>query len=124
MRRGREEDEADPGIGTVRRLFIYGGALGGAFMGASGLALLVGGLVDLIGPGDLVIGEEDTSELDDMRRRFWISAALTLPLFVYAMGEIIPGQPFESLVPGAWSQWLQLLLATPVVIWGGWPFFG
>ena len=60
-RRGREETAADPGIGTVRRLFIYGGALGGAFMGASGLALLVGGLVDLIGPGDIVIGEEDTT---------------------------------------------------------------
>ena len=59
-RRGREE-AADPGIGTVRRLFIYGGALVGAFMGASGLALLVGGLVALVGPGDIVIGEEDTT---------------------------------------------------------------
>ena len=71
----------------------------------------------------IVVGEEDTSELDDMRRRFWVSALLTLPLFVYAMGEIIPGQPLEGLVPVGWSQWLQLLLATPVVIWGGWPFF-
>jgi hypothetical protein len=61
VRRGREEQVEDPGIGTVRRLFIYGGSLGGAFMGASGLALLVGGLVDLIGPGDIVIGEEDTT---------------------------------------------------------------
>jgi hypothetical protein len=61
VRRGRAEEEAEPGIGTVRRLFIYGSALGGAFMGASGLALLVGGLVDLIGPGDLVIGEQDTT---------------------------------------------------------------
>jgi len=74
-------------------------------------------------PEGIVTGEEDTSELDDMRRRFWVSAVLTLPLFVYAMGEIIPGQPFEGVVPGAWSQWLQLLLATPVVLWGGWPFF-
>ena len=73
-------------------------------------------------PEGIVVGEEDTSELDDMRRRFWVSALLTLPLFVYAMGEIIPGQPLEGLVPVGWSQWLQLLLATPVVIWGGWPF--
>ena len=74
-------------------------------------------------PEGIVVGEEDTSELDDMRRRFWISAALTLPLFVYAMGDLIPGQPLADLVPLRWGQWLQLLLATPVVLWGGWPFF-
>ncbi len=74
-------------------------------------------------PEGIVVGEEDTSELDDMRRRFWVSAMLTLPLFVYAMGEMIPGRPFDNLVPDRWSQWLQLLLATPVVVWGGWPFF-
>ncbi|KAA9133155.1 copper-translocating P-type ATPase [Marinihelvus fidelis] len=67
--------------------------------------------------------EEDTAELDDMTRRFWICAALTLPLFVYAMAEMIPGQPLEHLVPIAWRQWIQLALATPVVLWGGWPFF-
>lgn len=74
-------------------------------------------------PEGVVTGEEDTSELDDMRRRFWVSAVFTLPLFVYAMGEVIPGQPLEGLVPDAWSQWLQLILAAPVVFWGGWPFF-
>ena len=74
-------------------------------------------------PEGVATGEEDTSELDDMTRRFWASAAFTLPLFVFAMGEVIPGRPFEGLVPGAWSQWLQLALATPVVVWAGWPFF-
>src|SRR5210317_1253588 len=74
-------------------------------------------------PEGIVVGEEDTSELDDMRRRFWISAALTLPLFVYAMGEMIPGAPFADIVPTGWAQVLQLALATPVVLWGGWPFF-
>ncbi|MDH3351302.1 MAG: copper-translocating P-type ATPase [Gammaproteobacteria bacterium] len=74
-------------------------------------------------PEGIVVGEEDTSELDDMRRRFWVSAALTLPLFVYAMGDAIPGQPLQGLVPAARAQWLQLLFATPVVVWGGWPFF-
>lgn len=67
--------------------------------------------------------EEDTSELDDMTRRFWVSALLSFPLFIYAMGDLLPGRPFEGLVPGAWAQWLQIPLAAPVVLWGGWPFF-
>ncbi len=67
--------------------------------------------------------DEDTSELDDMTRRFWISAMLSLPLFVYAMSDLIPGRPLENIAPPAWQQWLQILLATPVVLWGGWPFF-
>ncbi len=74
-------------------------------------------------PEGVVTGEEDTSELDDMRRRFWVGVAFTLPLFVYAMGEFIPGQPLEGLVTAEWSQILQFLLATPVVLWAGWPFF-
>jgi Cu+-exporting ATPase len=68
-------------------------------------------------------GEEDTAELDDMRRRLLVSAVLTLPLFVYAMGEMLPGHPLAGLVSANWSQWLQLALAIPVVLWGGWPFF-
>ncbi|WP_082989772.1 copper-transporting P-type ATPase [Woeseia oceani] len=71
----------------------------------------------------MVTAEEDTSELDDMTRRFWVSTILTLPLFIYAMGDMIPGQPLEHLVPVAWRQWGQFVLATPVVLWGGWPFF-
>jgi Cu+-exporting ATPase len=74
-------------------------------------------------PEGIVVGEEDTSELDDMRRRFWISAALTLPLFAFAMGEMIPGNPLAGLVPMGLAQALQLALAAPVVLWGGWPFF-
>jgi len=67
--------------------------------------------------------EEDTSELDDMTRRFWISAALSLPLLIYTMGDLIPGKPLANLLPTGWGQWAQFLLATPVVLWGGWPFF-
>ena len=67
--------------------------------------------------------EEDTSELDSMTRRFWVGAALSLPLFIYAMGDLIPGKPFEGLFSGTWPQWIQFALATPVVLWGGWPFF-
>ena len=62
-------------------------------------------------------------ELVDMRRRFWVSAFLTLPLFAYAMGDMIPGRPFDQLIEPAWAQWIQFLLATPVVLWGAWPFF-
>lgn len=62
-------------------------------------------------------------ELIDMRRRFRVSAVLTIPLFLYAMGDMIPGQPFSRLIAPAWTQWLQLVLATPVVLWGAWPFF-
>ncbi len=66
---------------------------------------------------------EDTSELKDMTRRFWVSALLSLPLFIYAMGDLIPGRPLSNIVSANWAQGLQLLLAAPVVLWGGWPFF-
>ncbi|WP_323801343.1 heavy metal translocating P-type ATPase [Parasphingorhabdus sp.] len=62
-------------------------------------------------------------EYIDMRRRFWISAAFSLPLFLYAMGDMIPGQPFQSWFDPAIATWIQLLLASPVVLWGAWPFF-
>ncbi len=66
---------------------------------------------------------QQNPELAAMTRRFWISAALTLPVFVLAMAEMIPGQPLEALIPARASVWLQGMLATPVVVWGGWPFF-
>ena len=62
-------------------------------------------------------------ELIDMSRRFWVSLVFTIPLFIYAMGDLIPGQPFSQLVEPAFAQWIQLALATPVVLWGAWPFF-
>jgi len=74
-------------------------------------------------PEGIVVGAEDTSELDDMTRRFWISAIFTVPLAIYAMGDLIPGKPLEGLLPAGWAQWAQFALAVPVVLWGGWPFF-
>ena len=62
-------------------------------------------------------------ELVDMTRRFWIGLALTLPLLALVMGDMLPGQPLRHLIPGRVSAWLQLVLATPVVLWAGWPFF-
>ena len=68
-------------------------------------------------------GEEDDTELRDMSRRFWIGLVLTLPIFIIAMGQHLPGNPIEKLIPTRISQWIEFLLATPVVLWAGWPFF-
>jgi len=63
------------------------------------------------------------AELADMTRRFWIGGVLTLPILLLAMGPHLIGFPtLDHLTPGL-SNWLQLLLATPVVLWAGWPFF-
>ncbi|MGH7391513.1 MAG: copper-transporting P-type ATPase [Candidatus Rokuibacteriota bacterium] len=62
-------------------------------------------------------------ELVDMTRRFWIGLALTLPLLAFMLADMLPGEPLRRLVPARVSAWLQLLLATPVVLWAGWPFF-
>ncbi len=66
--------------------------------------------------------EEEHVELTEMSRRFWVSAVLTAPLFTVAMAEYLPGQFNQLVAPGALG-WLELALATPVVLWGGWPFF-
>ncbi|TAJ53228.1 MAG: copper-translocating P-type ATPase [Nevskiaceae bacterium] len=66
---------------------------------------------------------EDHSELDDMRRRFWISAALSLPLLWAMLGELLPAVDPMRLFGHRTVAWAQLLLATPVVLWAGWPFF-
>ncbi|QRN04612.1 heavy metal translocating P-type ATPase [Legionella sp. MW5194] len=62
---------------------------------------------------------EVNPEYLDMTRRFWIAAILTLPVVLLAM----VGHGFKPFIPAAASNWIQLLLATPVVLWGGWPFF-
>jgi Cu+-exporting ATPase len=64
---------------------------------------------------------EDESELNDMTRRLWIGAVLTLPVFVLAMSHLIPNAP--HWFSGDASRWTQFLLTTPVVLWAGWPFF-
>ena len=65
--------------------------------------------------------EEDNAELRDMTRRFWIGAALSLPVFIVAMAHMFPGAP--HWVQGDISRWGQFILSTPVVLWCGWPFF-
>jgi Cu+-exporting ATPase len=70
-----------------------------------------------------VTTEEANPELEDMTRRFWVSLALSAPLLFMAMAEMVVGTPVSHLVSGRLLTWLQLVLATPVVLWGGWPFF-
>ncbi|HWQ54183.1 MAG TPA: copper-translocating P-type ATPase [Bryobacteraceae bacterium] len=70
-----------------------------------------------------VTGEEVNPELVDMKRRFWISVGLTVPILAFMISELIPGDPLLHAVGMRLSQWVQFALATPVVLWGGWPFF-
>ncbi len=69
------------------------------------------------------LDDEENPELTDMTRRFWISVVLTIPVFALGMSDLIPGQPLQRLIPMKTLVWIQLVLATPVVIWAGWPFF-
>jgi Cu+-exporting ATPase len=62
-------------------------------------------------------------ELVSMTRRLWIGAALTLPLLAVMVSDVLPGHPLQHLLPGPLLGWIELILATPVVLWGGWPFF-
>jgi P-type Cu+ transporter len=67
--------------------------------------------------------EEVNPELIDMTRRFWIGLGLTLPLLVLAMADLIPGDPLMKIASARLLGWVQLAIATPVVLWAGWPFF-
>src|SRR5262249_6409424 len=70
--------------------------------------------------------DEESPELAAMTRRFWVSAVLSLPLLLIdmgaGMGEMVAGFRVPGLSVAA-LRWIELLLATPVVLWGGWPFF-
>ncbi len=66
---------------------------------------------------------EENPELADMTRRFWVSAVLTAPLILMAMAHDLPGHVLEDVAAPTTLRWVELALATPVVLWGGWPFF-
>jgi P-type Cu+ transporter len=74
-------------------------------------------------PMTVSLDQEENPELIDMTRRFWIAVVLTIPVFALGMSDLIPGQPLQQLVSMRTLQWVQLILATPVVLWCGWPFF-
>jgi Cu+-exporting ATPase len=67
--------------------------------------------------------EEENPELIDMTRRFKVGLVLTIPLVLIAMRDYIPGLPLEGLISHEAMKWVELILATPVVLWAGWPFF-
>ncbi len=66
--------------------------------------------------------DEQNPELDDMSRRFWVSLVFTVPVFLLGMSEFLPGMPVQRAL-GRWMPWIELVLATPVVLWAGWPLF-
>jgi Cu+-exporting ATPase len=82
-------------------------------------------------PRTVTAQQEENPELRNMTRRFWVSLILTAPLLIIAMASMIWPHAFmrEAFLSGrriydpAWLPWIQLALATPVVLWGGWPFF-
>jgi P-type Cu+ transporter len=74
-------------------------------------------------PRTVTLDEEANPELVDMTRRFWVSVVLSAPIALLAMSDTIPGQPIQRIASPQLLNWLQLGLATPVVLWGGWPFF-
>ena len=67
--------------------------------------------------------EETNPELAGMSRRFWASVALTVPILAFMVSEFLPGDPLMHLTGPTIARWIQFALATPVVLWGGWPFF-
>jgi Cu+-exporting ATPase len=74
-------------------------------------------------PVSVTAEEPENPELVDMTQRFWVSALLTLPLLLVAMGGMLPGLSFQWLGSHRVLAWLEFALGTPVVLWGGWPFF-
>ena len=90
--------------------------------------------IEQVGPGNCPIcgmalepkrisaDEGPSSEYLDMRRRFWISAALALPLVAVAMGRHVAPATFD-FVSADWLNWFELVVATPIVLWAAWPFF-
>ena len=74
-------------------------------------------------PRDVVADQEENPELVSMTRRFWTSVALTIPTLILAMSDLIPGQPLQNVLSPRAIGWIEFLLATPVVLWAGWPFF-
>lgn len=74
-------------------------------------------------PAEVTLEEPENAELNDMSRRFKWCALVTAPLLALMVGALLPGEPLHRLMPPVAMGWFELALATPVVAWGGWPFF-
>lgn len=67
--------------------------------------------------------EHAQREIRDLSRKFWIGLALTIPVLLLAMLPMVPGMAWENAIPKSLSKWIELILTTPVVVWGGGIFF-
>ena len=74
-------------------------------------------------PRTVAAEDEDNPELRDMTRRFWFATALSLPLLVIVMVDMLPSRPISTLLPGRTRAFIELGLATPVCLWSAWPFY-
>jgi Cu+-exporting ATPase len=74
-------------------------------------------------PKTISAGDEPNPELADMQRRFGSALVLSIPVLIVAMGDMIPGQPLLQLASQRTWTWVELILSSPVILWGGWPFF-
>ncbi len=74
-------------------------------------------------PRTITLDEPANPELVDMTHRFWVGLVLTIPVFVMAMADMIPKNPLRNLMGAGTQGWLEMALATPVVLWAGRPFF-
>ena len=74
-------------------------------------------------PRTITLEDDDTSELDDMTRRCRVSLAFTAPIVLVMLAEMVPGRPLLDIISPRALAWIQFALATPVVLWAGWPFF-
>jgi Cu+-exporting ATPase len=75
------------------------------------------------GTSHVSLEAEENAEVADMTRRFWVSVALAVPLLFLAMSEMIPGQLVQRAITTSLRTWIELALASPAVLWAGWPLF-
>lgn len=74
-------------------------------------------------PKTVALKQEDNPELRDMQTRFLVSIILTIPIFFIAMAHFFTARSGMVVLNPSYQKWIELLLASPVVLWGGWPFF-
>ena len=74
-------------------------------------------------PTIVSVEQREDPELKDMSRRFWFAAALSIPVVLLAMGDMLPGQPISTVISSRGRALLELALATPVCVWSAWPFY-
>ncbi len=66
---------------------------------------------------------EDKSELRDMSQRFWVAIGLAVPLLLVSMGDMLPGHPMTAIFSARGRVLIELVLASPICLWGAWPFY-